>query len=464
MSARPTAHAADPGQRNARAASLLKQEERDYAARRPRSLAAHGRDNAWFDGLPMHWMTDWPMPFPMLMARAEGCRLTDIDGNEMVDLCLGDTGAMFGHAPPPIMEALRECVTRGFTTMLPASDAQEVSQLLMQRFRLPQWQVATTASDANRFALRVARAATGRQRIVVFDGCYHGAVDETLVELRDGVTAGKASLLGNAADPAALCTAVPFNDEAALQQVLSSRDIAAVIAEPVMTNCGMILPQPGFLQFLRDATRRHGTLLLCDETHTLSSGLGGYAATHGLDPDLLVVGKAVGGGVPVSVWGFTDEVAQRFDAARRARKVQGHSGIGTTLSGSVLQLSCLRACLQHLMTPQCYATMNARADDIEAGVRAALQAQGLPWHVSRVGARLEVVFSTQPPRNAAQARAAEDPLLAAVLHLSLLNRGYLLTPFHNMVLTSPTLGADDVEGFITAFAQVLARLTGDPVP
>ena len=443
----------------ARATALIAAEQASFAAARPQSAAVHERAGVGFcDALPMLWMGDWPTPYPMVIATASGAHLTDIDGNGLVDLCLGDTGAMFGHGPEPILAALRRCAERGLTTMLPSADAETVGRLLAERFGLPAWQVATTASDANRFAIRAARAITGRAKILVFDGCYHGAVDDTLVDLVGGRTIARKSLLGQVADTGATTVAIPFNDEAALSAALAGGDIACVLAEPVMTNCGMISPAPGFLDTLRRLTRQAGTLLLIDETHTLSSGLGGYTRLHGLEPDLFVVGKAVAGGVPVSVWGLSAETAARFDKVRRERTDHGHSGMGTTLSGSAFQLACLRACLEAVMTAEAYAHMNRLADRIQAGLGEAIAEAGLPWHVARVGARLEVVFTPAPVRDAAEARAAHGEAIEAWLHLAMLNRGYLLTPFHTMVLVSPALTSAEADGFVAQFHAVAQSL------
>ncbi|MBH0237835.1 transaminase [Methylobrevis albus] len=441
------------------ATAMFAEEAASYAAVRPVGRDCGAATGPGFlDGVPLHWMRDWPMPFPLVLAAAEGARLEDIDGHVLTDFCLGDTGAMFGHAPAPVVAALARSATAGFTTMLPSPAAARVGRLLSQRFGLPHWQVATTASDANRFAIRVARAVTGRPKILVFEGCYHGAVDDTLVDRApDGATLTRASLLGQVVDLATTTTVVPFNDEAALAMALAGGDIACVLAEPVMTNCSMIAPQPGFHAALRRLTRDAGTLLLIDETHTISSGLGGYTALHGLEPDLFVVGKAIAGGIPASVWGLSAAVAERL-AAVRAVVPGGHSGIGTTLSGSTLQLACLEACLTEVMTAEAYAAMNAGADVIEAGLAAALRRHALPWHVARVGARLELVLRAAPLVDAADARAAASHAIEAALHLALLNRGFLLTPFHNMMLVSPAASIADCERLVAAFDAVLGTL------
>ncbi|MDF1632509.1 aspartate aminotransferase family protein [Mycoplana sp. MJR14] len=445
----------------ARAAALIEKERSVFASRRPRTAAVHAAAGpGFFDGVPQHWMLDWPTPFPPVIDTAAGVTLTDIDGNSVTDLCLGDTGAMFGHGPEPVLRALADAGRRGLTTMLPSSDAAVVGRLLAERFGLPRWQLAATASDANRFAIRIARAVTGRARLLVFDGCYHGAVDDTLVDLVDGRTVSRRNLLGQVRDLGDLTVSVPFNDEAALAAALAGGDIACVLAEPVMTNCGMILPDPGFHATLRRLTREAGTLLLIDETHTISSGPGGYTRLHGLEPDLMVMGKPIGGGIPVSVWGMTEAVSDRLRAVRSLQSGHGHSGIGTTLSGSAIQLACLRACLEEVMTDEAYRIMNARADRIETGFRTAIAANGLGWTVSRVGARIEVVFSPRPVRNAQEAREAASDTIEQALHLAMLNLGYLLTPFHNMVLVSPALSAGQADGLVGAFGSVLARLSG----
>lgn len=444
-----------------KARELVAREAPLYEQLRPRSKDMFANPApGFYDQVPQHWMRDWPMPFPFAVAGASGSTLTDIDGNTLVDFCLGDTGAMFGHAPRPIVEALSQSGERGLTTMLPSGEVAEVGKLLTDRFGPFVFQIATTASDANRFAIRVARAVTGRNKILVFDGCYHGAVDETLVDLEDDQTVARKNLLGQVVDVTTTTVSIPFNDIDALKTALEAGDIAVVLAEPVMTNCGMILPDVGYLTALRDLTRAVGTLLHIDETHTISTGLGGYTAVHGLDPDIFVVGKPVGGGVPVAIWGMSQDVAKAMSDIRARMTGIGHSGIGTTLSGSTLQIACLRACLSEVMTAEAYATMNRHADRLEQGFTDAIRAARLPWHVSRVGARLEIVFSADPVRNAAEARAAAIDDIQHALHIGVLNQGYLVTPFHNMVLVAPTTTDEQVEGLLSAYETVLTRLVG----
>jgi glutamate-1-semialdehyde 2,1-aminomutase len=448
----------------ARIAGVYEAECESYVAMHPRSLALAGRGIAgYYQGVPMHWMRDWSMPWPFVVDSAQGAVLHDVDGNEYADFCLGDTGSMFGHSPPAVAEAVARQATRGLTYMLPTADTIAVGRLLAERFGLPQWQVATTATDANRFALRVARAVTGRPKILVFNGCYHGTVDETFVRLVDGRPAHRPGLLGQVADLTAFTRVVEFNDLAAVEAALAHGDVACVITEPVMTNSCMVLPAPGFHAELRRLTRAAGTLLLIDETHTISTGPGGYTRAHGLEPDLFVLGKPVAGGVPASVWGFTDEVARRLGEAR-SRLPPGHSGMGTTLSANALSLAAMRAALEEVMTPAAYAHMDALAARLEAGLRGVIEAWGLSWHVLRVGARVEFVCVPGPLRNGSEAEAAHAPQLERALHLALLNRGCLIAPFHNMMLVSPATTARQVEQLTGAFEAAVVSLALPDLP
>jgi glutamate-1-semialdehyde 2,1-aminomutase len=342
--------------------------------------------------------------------------------------------------------------------MLPTASAVIVGKLLAERFGLPLWQTATTASDANRAAIRWARAVTGRPVILVFDGCYHGMVDDAFVALKNGESVMKPGLLGQVHDLTATTRVIPFNDLEALETALAPGDVAAVLAEPVMTNCGMILPEPGVHDALRKLTRAAGTLLVIDETHTISTGPGGYTRAHGLAPDVFVLGKAVAGGVPAAVWGVTAELSARMDDAQ-ARIGPGQSGIGTTLSGNALAMAAMRAMLSEVMTDAAYAKMLAGAGRLVAGLRGVIAARKLRWSVVHVGARVELVFAVPPPKDAAAMRKVLDQDAVEALHLWLINRGVLIAPFHNMMLISPATTGAQVNRLITAFATVAARLT-----
>lgn len=443
----------------ARLARFRESELARFVSARPASAAAHAAGQGhWLGGVPMHWMRDWPSPFPLVVTRARGARLTDLDGFELDDFCLGDTGSMFGHSPPPVARALRHQARRGLTAMLPTDQTALAGQLLTLRFGAFRWQIAATASDANRYALRVARAVTGRRKVLVFNGCYHGTLQDTMVALQDGQTTARPGLVGQGFDLTEGAVCVEFNDLAAVEDALAQGDIAAILTEPVMTNSCMVLPQPGFLEGLQMLAADHGALLILDETHTLSTGLGGYCAVHGLSPDMYVVGKAVAGGLPAAVWGMTQAVADRF-AAYDAARAPGHSGMGTTLSANPLQIACLVACLSEVMTDAAYAHMDAGAARLLAGLQAAISRHGLPWHAVRVGARVEFICAPGPLNNGTEAAGAHLPAVEGAVHLALLNRGALIAPFHNMMLVSPVTKKRQIDRLIGAFDEVLGLLT-----
>jgi len=453
---------ANPGLRISRdrLAALRGDEGRRFLADHPACAAAARQDAPhYLFGVPLHWMRDWPTPATLHVEAAQGARLHCADGHELVDFCLGDTGAMFGHAPEPVARAIAAQAARGLTAMLPSTHTAEVGRWLAERFGLPRWQLALSATDANRFVLRWARAITGRPKVLVFDGCYHGTVDDTLVDLdaATGRTLTRASLLGQVHDLARGSVVVPFNDIDAVESALARGDVACVLTEPALTNCGLVPPRPGFLDALQHACARHGCLFVLDETHTVSSGLGGLARVAGLRPDVLVVGKAVAGGLPCAVYGFTEAVAQRMEAAKRAAP-DGHSGIGTTLSANLLAMAALHANLAEVMTAPAYAHMEAVAADLAGRLRAVLDAQHAPWCVTRLGARMELQFCASAPADAAQARAAMDEALEGALHLFLLNRGLLITPFHNMLLVSPHTTVDDGRHVAQALDEFIAAV------
>ncbi|CAN5121269.1 aspartate aminotransferase family protein [soil metagenome] len=441
-------------------ADLIHDESNRFAAEHPRSLAlSRQAADVWRGGTPMHWMGDWASPSPIFAAQGVGAQITDVDGKLYDDFCLADTPAMFGHGQEAVARAIAEQALSGTGFMLPTAASVIVGRLLAERFGLPLWQAATTASDANRAAIRWARAVTERPVILVFDGCYHGMVDDAFVVLKDGVPTMKSGLLGQVHDLTATTRVVPFNDPEALAAALAPGDVAAVLAEPAMTNCGMILPRPGFLEAMRDLTRQAGTLLIIDETHTISTGPGGYARAHGLEPDMLVIGKAIAGGVPAAAWGVSAALSERMDAAA-ARVGPGQSGIGTTLSGNALALAAMRAMLSEVMTDAAYARMLAGAERLVEGLRGTIAVRGLNWSVVHVGARVELVFAASPPKNAAVMREALDADLLHALHLWLINRGVLIAPFHNMMLVSPMTEDAAIDRLVEAVDGFAGALEG----
>jgi glutamate-1-semialdehyde 2,1-aminomutase len=440
-------------------AALTERELRRFADDHPRSasLFARGQESL-IGGVPMPWMMHWAGGFPPFAARAAGASLTDVDGREYVDLCLGDTGAMTGHGPPAVRDALAEQAQRGITTMLPTEDSIWVAEELTRRFAVDRWLFTLSATDANRAALRIARQVTGRRKILVFSYCYHGSVDETFaVRQPDGGTASRAGNVGPPVDPALTTIAVEFNDTAALEAALGDRSVACVLAEPAMTNMGIILPAPGYHQALRELTAAAGTLLIIDETHTLSAGPGGCTAAWNLDPDLVTLGKAIGSGVASGALGLRGDVARRM-LAQAGADYEDTGGIGGTLAGNALSAAAMRATLGQVLTHEAYEDMITLATRFRRGVEDVIREADLGWQVTQLGCRAEYRFQADPPRTGTEAHLAADPELEKYFHLHAMNRGVLITPFHNMALMSPATQEADVDRHTEVFREAVADL------
>ncbi len=431
-----------------------------FAAAHPRSRALHEQAKAsMLDGVPMNWMSEWASPFPLFVEEARGAGFRCVDGHDYVDFCLGDTGAMAGHGPEPTIAAVERQMRRGITHMLPTDDAIAASRELTRRFGLPLWQFTMTATDANRFSIRLARRITGRSKIVVHDECYHGSVDETLATLdADGRVVATDLNIGPPVDPALTTRVVPFNDVTALERALADEDVAAVLVEPALTNVGIVLPEPGYHEALRELTRRTDTVLIIDETHTICAGPGGMTGRDGLEPDMLVIGKTIGGGIPAGTYGMTHAIADRVRATLPPRADVG--GIGGTLAGYALSTAAIRATLGEVLTEAAFERMIPLAERWEAGVNEVIASRHVPWHVTRLGVRAEYHFRPTPPRDGAGQAAHEDPLLARYLHLAVMNRGVLMTPFHNMALMCPATVEADVDRHTAAFDEAVAALVG----
>ncbi|MBK9517818.1 MAG: aspartate aminotransferase family protein [Anaeromyxobacter sp.] len=442
-----------------RLAAALSSELATFGAAHPRSRELFERAKAHLhDGVPMSWMSRWAGAFPLFVAGARGARFTDVDGREYVDFCLGDTGAMTGHSPPAALAAIQAQLGRGLTFMLPTEDALVVAAELARRFGLPSWQLASTATDANRFVIRIARHVTGRPRVLVFNWCYHGTVDETFATLGpDGRVGPRPGNVGPPVDPAVTTRVVEFNDLPALERELAHGDVACVLAEPAMTNIGIVLPDPGFHEALRALTRKHGTLLVIDETHTISAGPGGCTRAWGLSPDFVTVGKPLASGLPAAVYGFTAEVAARW-RERTSPDLADTGGIGGTLAGNALALAAMRATLTEVLTEEAYGRMIPLAGRFAAGVEGVIAELGLPWIVKRLGARAEYWFRAVAPRNGGEAAAAVDGELDRYMHLAALNRGVLMTPFHNMALMCPATTEADVDLHTRVFRESVAAV------
>jgi glutamate-1-semialdehyde 2,1-aminomutase len=441
-------------------AELHAREEARFAETHPRSreLAERARSTL-FEGVPMHWMRKWPGGFPVFVQEAKGSRFVDVDGIEYVDFCLGDTGAMTGHAPEPTVRALAEQAAKGITLMLPSEDALEVSAELTRRFGVSSWQFALTATDANRFSIRLARHLTGRPKVLVFNWCYHGTVDETFATLVDGVVGPRSGNLGPPVNPVETTRVVEFNDVDGLERELAHEDVAVLLTEPALTNVGMVLPEPGFHEALRELTRRHGSLLAIDETHTICCGPGGYTGERGLQPDIVTIGKPIAGGIPAAAYGFSEEVAARLAGQIDLEDVDV-GGIGGTLAANALSLAAMRATLAEVLIEDAFARMIPLAERWTDGVQEGIDESGLPWHVSRLGCRAEYLFGPDRPRNGSEAHAAGDFALERYMHLFALNRGILLTPFHNMALMSPATTEADVDLHTEVFREAVLELAG----
>jgi glutamate-1-semialdehyde 2,1-aminomutase len=413
-------------------------------------------------GVPMTWMAKWAGGHPVFAAGARGASIEDVDGNRYVDFALGDTGAMAGHSPAPVVDA----VTRrlgdlgGATVMLPTEDATWVGDELARRFGLPLWSFSLTATDANRWALRLCRAITGRPYVLVFSHCYHGTVDETFVTVDGGGRPhSREGNVGPAVDPTQTTRVCEFNDLDAVERLLADKQVACVLTEPALTNIGIVLPEPGFLDGVRAACDWTGTLLICDETHTLSAGPGGCTAAWDLRPDIVTLGKAIAGGLPIGGYGVSADVAARIDALDDADLVDV-GGVGGTLAGNALSLAAARATLSEVLTDDAFTHMTALCDRFVAGVRGALDDHDVPWSIVQLGARAELAFTPDPPRNGGASAALHDAEIEDVLHLFLLNRGVLLTPFHNMALMCPATTEADVDRHTEVFAELLAACSG----
>jgi glutamate-1-semialdehyde 2,1-aminomutase len=439
--------------------TLLAEEREAFARRHPRSAAAYAAARPHLlGGVPMTWMNLAAGGFPLYLDRATGAQVTDVDGHDYVDFALGDTGAMAGHSPPATVEAITERARNGITAMMPTEDAAWVGQELARRFGVPQWSFTLTATDANRWAIRLARQVTKRRKILVFAWCYHGSVDEAFA-LRDGDgrVVARPGNVGPPVDLEQTTRVAEFNEPDDLEAQLAHGDVAAVLMEPALTNIGIVLPEPGYLETVRRLTRRHGTLLINDETHTFSAGPGGATRAWALQPDIVTIGKAIAGGVPSGAFGIAPELAERILADRDADLVDT-GGVGGTLAGNALSLAATRATLEHVLTDAAFERMAARAARFQEGVQAAIDAHGLAWSVSRIGARVEYRFASPPPRTGSASAAADDRDLEDYLHAYLANRGVLITPFHLMALMCPDTTDEDVDRHTEVFGAALSEL------
>ncbi len=437
---------------------LQQREMKRFVDEHPRSAELYQRaKGSLLGGVPMNWMKKWAGDFPVFVTKAKGAHFQCADGRKYIDLCLGDTGAMTGHSPDAVSDAIARRVREGITFMLPTEDSVFVGEDLQKRFGLPYWQFTLTATDANRFAIRIAREITQRSKILVFHYCYHGTVDETFASLHDGTIGPRRGNIGPPVNPAETTRVVEFNNLNALEDALKHHDVACLLAEPAMTNVGIILPEDGYWKKARELAKRYGAIFISDETHTICAGPGGCTAEWKLDPDMLVFGKAIGSGIPGATYGCSEEVAQRISARIHLEDCDV-GGIGGTLAGNALSLAAMRATLEYILTPKSFEKMIPLAIRFNDGVAGEIRKHKLPWNVQRLGCRAEYTFASKPPRNGGESAAASDFELERFLHLYALNRGVLLTPFHNMALMCPDTTVADIDLHTKIFAEGLDEL------
>lgn len=441
--------------------TLLVRERQRYRDQHPKSAELFADARHLFGRVPMTWMAKAAGGFPLYLAQGRGARVVDVDGVEYIDLCLGDTGAMAGHSPQPTVDAVakRYGELGGATAMMPSPDAEWVAAELARRFGLPRWSFTLTATDANRWAIRLARAISGRPKILVNSFCYHGSVDESLIIATPDGPQSRPGNVGQPVDVRVTSRVAEFNDLDALERELAHGDVAAVLMEPALTNMGIVLPQPGYLEGVRELTRAAGTLLINDETHTFSAGIGGATRAWGLEPDVLTIGKAIGGGIPCGAYGLSDSVVERIESLNGLDLVDV-GGVGGTLAGNALSVAAMRATLQQVLTEPAFESMFALAQRFHDQVSEVIASRGLPWSVSRLGARAEYRFSATPPRNGGESYAAHDGPLEDYLHVYLANNGVLMTPFHNMALMCPQTTVADVDRHGEVFSAAVDELLG----
>ena len=441
-------------------ASLHAKEQAEFLSRNPKSKAAYEAADNLFGRVPMTWMNKKAGGFPIYFDRAQGNRIWDIDGHEYIDFALGDTGAMMGHSHPIVTEAVVKRVKElgGITTMLPTEDAQWVAKNLSERFGMAKWSFSLTATDANRWAIRLVRAITGKPKILFNAYCYHGSVDEALIVVGpDGEGMSRPGNVGSPVDVTETSRVAEFNDLVGLERQLKNGDVAAVLMEPALTNIGIVLPEPGYLQGVRELTKKYDALLIIDETHTFSAGWGGMTMRDHLEPDVFVIGKAIAGGIPTGTYGLSEEFAKRV-LERNDLDLVDMGGVGGTLAGNPLSVAAMRATLENVLTKENFEHMIDLATYFTEGVNALFERYDLPWSINQLGARAEYRFAKPYPITGTAAFESADPELEDFLHLYLANRGILLTPFHNMALMCPTTTKADVDKHHEVFEAAIREL------
>ena len=416
---------------------------------RPRSLAMIARARAHMpNGVPMAWMVS-DNDQPVYVDLGLGPGFTDIDGFSYVDFNASDLAMFCGHANPAIVAAVQAQVARSTQFLLPTQASVEVAEELARRYPVPQWQFTLSATQANTEAIRLARAVTGRDVVVLFQGHYHGHFEEGLVDLADGRAVPVQRGLSKGVT--GRVRIAQFNDPATLRAALEPGDAALVLTEPAMTNyVHLLAPEPGWHEALRDLTRQHGTLLCLDETHTHVVGPGGATGLWQLSPDIVTIGKAVAGGLPLGAYGVTAELGEQLDAARNV-------ATGGTLFGNPLSAAAARAALTEVLVPEAYQHASALGGELADGIEAAIRSAGLPWTAIRLGPRSGQWYGPQP-RTGAEAHALADDQLTRLIRIWLANRGvWEALPGAGPTACIPATHAD-VDRYVEAYGELLAEL------
>ena len=391
--------------------SLREREVARFRARIPRSRALYEQSRRLMpSGVPSSWMAAFYPGTEIFVSRGAGARFEDVDGNSYLDMTQSDLSMVCGFGPEAVTRAVAQRFAAGSHFLLPTEDAIAVCGLLASRFGMPFWQFTLSASAANTEAIRIARLATGRDKVLLFAGKYHGHIDETLVTVKAEV--GEPGHHGLPRGVEQHTIIVPFNDLDAVEAALRQGDVACILAEPVMTNMGVIHPDDGFLSNLRALTRRMGALLIIDETHTQVAAFGGFTRAWRLEPDILTLGKCVGGGVPIGAYGLTAELSDLVERNTEPRVVDGKTlAIGGTTYGNALNMAAARAALESVLTEAGYERVARLGAVLADGIDRLIAQRDLPWRAYRLGNRSGICLDRTLPRNAAEAaRCVSNPL------------------------------------------------------